>query len=514
MAIDFSVHGPQMQAAWKDVLNEKSDTNWALYGYDGSSNILKLVATGEDGVEELREEFNPNKIMYAFCRVEDPNTSLPKNVLINWQGESAPGTRKGTCAMHVRDVARYLAGSHLTVMARNEDEIDMDEIQQKVSKVTVSSFNFKEKPVGMEHIPEPVGTAHKRINPMQELPKMDDREKFWLKDQEEEKMRIVEERQKRVSEQRTMEEERIRREEKERRERDEQIKMRERKISQQREQEKKVIKEAGAGGKKWEDQVEEDMRDNQERKQRSEQLRKERTNEAKELISQRQGNARAIFERNSSQGQMNFRRKSSSGSVTAPPVSNTSPPAPAPAPANNTSVSKSATLVSPTSEDGDLAPPPAAFNEGATPLDPPEPSPQPDLIGGPAAPDIIASVTSTQPDIAAQTVDSYYHASPATVTPEPPLSPATPPNEATPTTKAASPPTNGDSPDSYGMCAVALYDYQAADETEISFDPGQIITHIDQIDPGWWQGLGPDGNYGLFPANYVDIIDNSELQVQ
>ena len=33
----------------------------------------------------------------------------------------------------------------------------------------------------------------------------------------------------------------------------------------------------------------------------------------------------------------------------------------------------------------------------------------------------------------------------------------------------------------------------AADETEISFDPGQIISHIDQIDPGWWQGLGPDG---------------------
>ena len=67
--------------------------------------------------------------------------------------------------------------------------------------------------------------------------------------------------------------------------------------------------------------------------------------------------------------------------------------------------------------------------------------------------------------------------------------------------------------ESYGTCAVALYDYQAADETEISFDPGQIISHIDQIDPGWWQGLGPDGNYGLFPANYVEIIDNKELQI-
>merc|ERR1719430_103858 len=67
--------------------------------------------------------------------------------------------------------------------------------------------------------------------------------------------------------------------------------------------------------------------------------------------------------------------------------------------------------------------------------------------------------------------------------------------------------------ESYGVCAVALYDYQASDETEISFDPGQIISHIDQIDPGWWQGLGPQGNYGLFPANYVEIIDNQELQI-
>lgn len=82
-----------------------------------------------------------------------------------------------------------------------------------------------------------------------------------------------------------------------------------------------------------------------------------------------------------------------------------------------------------------------------------------------------------------------------------------------------------------GLRARALYDYQAGnfnshnelnffflqslkwffrffsdDESEITFDPGDIITHIDQIDEGWWQGLGPDGTYGLFPANYVELI--------
>lgn len=47
-----------------------------------------------------------------------------------------------------------------------------------------------------------------------------------------------------------------------------------------------------------------------------------------------------------------------------------------------------------------------------------------------------------------------------------------------------------------------------ADDTEISFDPGDIITNIEQVDEGWWQGLAPDGiTYGLFPANYVELIE-------
>ncbi|XP_057665083.1 src substrate cortactin [Diorhabda carinulata] len=53
-----------------------------------------------------------------------------------------------------------------------------------------------------------------------------------------------------------------------------------------------------------------------------------------------------------------------------------------------------------------------------------------------------------------------------------------------------------------GITAIALYDYQAGADDEISFDPDDIITHIDKIDAGWWRGLCK-GKYGLFPANYV-----------
>ena len=47
----------------------------------------------------------------------------------------------------------------------------------------------------------------------------------------------------------------------------------------------------------------------------------------------------------------------------------------------------------------------------------------------------------------------------------------------------------------------------AADETEVTFDPGEIISNIEKIDEGWWEGLAPNGQFGLFPANYVELLN-------
>lgn len=43
-----------------------------------------VCAFADGGLEELVEELNSGKVMYAFCRVQDPNSGLPKFVLINW----------------------------------------------------------------------------------------------------------------------------------------------------------------------------------------------------------------------------------------------------------------------------------------------------------------------------------------------------------------------------------------------------------------------------------------------
>ncbi|KAL2805033.1 hematopoietic lineage cell-specific protein isoform 2 [Daubentonia madagascariensis] len=56
-----------------------------------------------------------------------------------------------------------------------------------------------------------------------------------------------------------------------------------------------------------------------------------------------------------------------------------------------------------------------------------------------------------------------------------------------------------------GISAVALYDYQGEGSDELSFDPDDIITDIEMVDEGWWRGHC-HGHFGLFPANYVKLL--------
>ncbi|KAI6661384.1 Cortactin [Oopsacas minuta] len=53
--------------------------------------------------------------------------------------------------------------------------------------------------------------------------------------------------------------------------------------------------------------------------------------------------------------------------------------------------------------------------------------------------------------------------------------------------------------------ARAVFDYQATDEDELTFDVNDVINNIEQIDEGWWVGEF-NGVRGLFPANYVELI--------
>lgn len=58
-------------------------------------------------------------------------------------------------------------------------------------------------------------------------------------------------------------------------------------------------------------------------------------------------------------------------------------------------------------------------------------------------------------------------------------------------------------PKNYLEKVVAIYDYNADKEDELSFQEGAKIFVLKKNDDGWWEGV-MDGITGLFPGNYVE----------
>ncbi|KAK3861266.1 hypothetical protein Pcinc_032737 [Petrolisthes cinctipes] len=328
MSLDIEKHRDAILRAFNDVVSDKKSTDWALYGYEGQTNVLKLVGTGEDGLEELADDLNSSKIMYAVVKVIDPNTTRPKIILINWQGEGAPTVRKGTCARHLHDVHKLLRGIHVTVNARTEEEVEPDVVMAALLKGSATTYNFNERsemndkttPVRVPGIgvsaatldasgepntnrikpklnakPE-LGTNYKRTNPLAEI-NSQSRNKFWEEQEEEEKRRKTEEHKRKEEDLKKLEIERKQREISEAQHRDNLTRERNARITAERRAEDVAAQRmANREDKKWEQEVESHQREEDERAKRAELMRLERKKEAETLIGKRTHAARDRFE--------------------------------------------------------------------------------------------------------------------------------------------------------------------------------------------------------------------------
>lgn len=469
MSINLGKNLNELTAAWHSVVDDKSSTNWALFGYEGQTNNLKVVGTGDGGLDEMIGWLNSNHIMYAFCRVIDTKTSLPKCLLINWQGEGAPIVRKGTCANHIRAVEKLLKGAHITITARSEDDVEVDVIMEKLARATASAYKFNEPRGETDAQTGPVGTTYRRVIPEQEI-NARERDLFWHKEELERKKRLEEERLKTEQERQRLEKEVRAREEKEALVREQQVIAKEntiarQKLAEQRAEEANNARNQLAASQHYSNDTDDDH------KSRSDELRRQRTKETQELIAQRTINARAVFEpnpipeqRHSAAQQLQAQKGShveaakraleESQQKEYIPVKTTETVA---AELNKMRIAETVENTTPAAQVVE------------------DRNPEPKEVDTPAEPEpqVIAKDVAAENELHNQMDGPYLYFD----------------------------------PNNEGMKARALYDYQAADDTEITFDPGDIITHIDTIDEGWWQGLGPDGTYGLFPANYVEVID-------
>ncbi|XP_055063711.2 drebrin-like a isoform X5 [Misgurnus anguillicaudatus] len=625
MAVNLSKNGPALTAAYNEVVNGRTGTNWVLFTYEGNSNDIRVAGKGDGGLEEMVDELNSGKVMYAFCRVTDPSSGVAKFVLINWTGEGVKDVRKGICANHVHSMANFLRGAHVTINARSDDDVEPSSIMEKISKGSGVNYNaHKESNQNSSYEPPGrVGSVYKKISALDEI-QGTNRDNFWAKAEQEEKNRRQEERRKAAEERQRLEKEQMEKDAREAEERKRRQKEREKQIDQQRLFEKKqespdkqpvqrkwdevekeqqstvrvetlrsepVPKTKSSGYKKvnaldelqsidrdsfWakaeeeekkrrkeerrkaaeererleKEQMEQDAREAEERERQRKEREKlinqqrifekkqesqnkpqeqrkvvevqkenpsparsgilraesvQKANEAASLISQRSVNPRDLFmqkEKSFNSETSSFdtqpgQWKSSLSSQQAVIVENppserwSKPESPEPSgaftyiPHGRASTSSDHETSSYTRKSQDTFSDDSFRSEQAKGLK--NEWKGADSKSGPA--------TVHYTEINKYQDDQYVNLSSKDLYRGQDQDFDTPAAE------------EEETGDSTNICARALYDYQAADDTEITFDPGDVITDIDMIDDGWWRGYSPDGHYGMFPANYVEVLN-------
>jgi len=171
----------ELKNARQSVIDDKDPTDWALFGYDGQSNDLNIILTGQYGLDELQQEFNPGKVLYAFAKVLNPKSNLPCFITISWVGEGSSLNRKSSSPNHSIEFQKFFKYSSLNINARLEEEVEPDAILDKIRKSSTTEFNFSIKTDhSAQERPAPVSTNHVRIRPEKDL-NLKEKTKFWSK---------------------------------------------------------------------------------------------------------------------------------------------------------------------------------------------------------------------------------------------------------------------------------------------------------------------------------------------
>ena len=161
-SLNLSANGPSITNSYSKIVSSPPPSGaaassptysqWAVFSVQaplvsafqaesGKESVLKVQTTGEGELIDLIEEFSDGRIQFAFVKVKDPNTTLPKNVLIAWCGEGVPERTKGYFTSHLNAVSKVLHGYHVQVTARSDRDLTPELIVQKVADASGSKYS-------------------------------------------------------------------------------------------------------------------------------------------------------------------------------------------------------------------------------------------------------------------------------------------------------------------------------------------------------------------------------------
>lgn len=160
-SLNLSQNGASISASYQKIVNSPAPSGaaansptygqWAVFAVQAplanafqpdpsKESVLKVQDIGEGELIDMIEDFSDGKIQFAFVKVKDTNSGLPKNVLVCWCGEGVPERTKGYFTSHMNAVSKLLHGYHVQITARTDQDLTPEGIVRKVADSSGSKY--------------------------------------------------------------------------------------------------------------------------------------------------------------------------------------------------------------------------------------------------------------------------------------------------------------------------------------------------------------------------------------
>ncbi|EEY18752.1 AbpA [Verticillium alfalfae VaMs.102] len=158
-SLNLSSNGQSIKSSYQGVINGPAPSSssptyaqWALFSVQAplanafqdsgsKESILKVQSTGDGELAELIEDFSEGRIQFAFVKVKDPNSGLPKYALIAWCGGGVPERTKGYFTTHTAAVSKILHGYHVQITARSDSDLEPESIVKKIADASGAKYS-------------------------------------------------------------------------------------------------------------------------------------------------------------------------------------------------------------------------------------------------------------------------------------------------------------------------------------------------------------------------------------
>ncbi|KAJ2963227.1 hypothetical protein NQZ79_g1717 [Umbelopsis isabellina] len=139
------VNDPELAAAYDDVRDDKSETNWVFFGLaSGKPDRLQVSGKGSGGLSEFVQQLQADTAGWGYVRMNmsnDEYSQRVKFVLVPWCGEAVGVMKRARLSIQISEVKNVVRSYHIEVPASHVHDLDEADILTRLRKAGGANYD-------------------------------------------------------------------------------------------------------------------------------------------------------------------------------------------------------------------------------------------------------------------------------------------------------------------------------------------------------------------------------------